>query len=80
MNLVESFSCYHMLSQLPGFRTHVASSLHLEVPSERDDLPQVLRVCLCAPAICTTKDLVEIVFPDFFAAEFMGPNPKSNLA
>lgn len=78
LNIRELFDVTHTWAR-PSLMTHVASAFNMEVPSARDQLPYVLRLCLCTPGICDAPDVARNIVPDFFAPEFMGSNPKSMI-
>ena len=58
-------------------RIRAARGFNIALPTQRSELPQTLRLCLCVPAQCAAEDVVETVFATHFAAEFMGEEPKS---
>lgn len=67
------------ISDRPSFMIRAARGFNIALPTQRSELPQTLRLCLCVPAQCAAEDVVETVFATHFAAEFMGEEPKSML-
>ncbi|CAL1126558.1 unnamed protein product [Cladocopium goreaui] len=67
------------ISDRPSFMIRAANAFNIALPTQRSELPQHLRLCLCVPATCTAEEVVETVFAAQFAVEFMGDEPKSML-
>lgn len=67
------------ISDRPSFMIRAANAFNIALPTQRSELPQHLRLCLCVPATCAAEEVVETVFAAQFAVEFMGDEPKSML-
>lgn len=64
------------ISDRPSFMIRAANAFNIALPTQRSELPQHLRLCLCVPATCAAEEVVETVFAAQFAVEFMGDEPK----
>eukprot|EP00438_Fugacium_kawagutii_P025644 Skav209575 [mRNA] locus=scaffold281:214280:215743:+ [translate_table: standard] len=66
----------------PGFLRRLSiltgstDELYLRRP---EDLPGLMRMSACFPSVCNEEDLMNQVFEDRFAVDFMGPNAARKL-